>query len=66
MQNLIEYCRLQEAMQGVELLSGANQYLCSHCQSKVDATRQLCVKSLPPLLCLSLQRFVFDMKVNAF
>ena len=29
--------------------------------SKQDATRQLQVRSLPPLLCLSLRRFVFDL-----
>ena len=45
-----------------EILDGDNQYLCSHCDGKRDATRQLMVKDLPPVLCLSLQRFVFDLK----
>ncbi|KAL0020878.1 hypothetical protein WJX77_005350 [Trebouxia sp. C0004] len=45
-----------------EELSGDNQYLCDFCGKKVDATRQLCLRQLPPYLCMSLQRFVFDMK----
>ena len=45
-----------------EILDGDNQYFCSHCDGKRDATRQLMVKDLPPVLCLSLQRFVFDLK----
>ena len=51
-------------MQHAELLTGANQYFCSICNAKADAIRQLRLKSLPPYLCLSLQRFVFDMKVS--
>ncbi len=47
-----------------EELSGDNQYHCDFCGKKVDATRQLCLRQLPPYLCMSLQRFVFDMKVN--
>ncbi len=46
-----------------EELSGDNQYHCDFCGKKVDATRQLCLRQLPPYLCMSLQRFVFDMKV---
>lgn len=45
-----------------EILDGDNQYYCEHCNTKRDATRQLVVKDLPPFLCLSLQRFVFDLK----
>lgn len=48
-----------------ELLCGPNQYFCGHCNAKADATRQLRIRSLPPYLCLSLQRFVFDLKVHA-
>lgn len=44
----------------MELLEGDNKYYCDHCKEKQVATRQLKVKELPPLLCLSLQRFVFD------
>ncbi|KAK9803279.1 hypothetical protein WJX72_005931 [[Myrmecia] bisecta] len=45
-----------------EELVGENQYMCSFCQQKQDATRQLCLKAVPPYLCFSLQRFVFDAK----
>eukprot|EP00890_Picochlorum_soloecismus_P003755 jgi/Picsp_1/4380/NSC_01886-R1_ubiquitin carboxyl-terminal hydrolase 26-like len=45
-----------------EILEGDNQYFCDNCNAKRDASRQLLVKDLPPILCLSLQRFVFDMK----
>lgn len=51
-------------MLSAEELSGNNQYHCEFCGGKVDATRQLCLRQLPPYLCLSLQRFVFDMKVQ--
>ena len=51
-------------MLSAEELSGDNQYHCDFCGKKVDATRQLCLRQLPPYLCLSLQRFVFDMKVQ--
>lgn len=51
-------------MLSAEELSGDNQYHCEFCGGKVDATRQLCLRQLPPYLCLSLQRFVFDMKVQ--
>lgn len=43
-----------------EHLSGDNQYLCEYCHQKVDATRQMVLGQLPPYLCLSLQRFVFN------
>ena len=49
-----------------EILEGDNQYFCDNCNAKRDASRQLLVKDLPPILCLSLQRFVFDMKVCDF
>lgn len=45
-----------------EELTGANQYHCDHCGAKRDATRQFALASLPPYLCVSLQRFVFDYK----
>ena len=32
--------------------------------AQVDATRQLRLRALPPMLCLSLQRFVFDYNVS--
>lgn len=49
-----------------EVLDGDNQYFCDTCNCKQDATRQLIVKDLPPFLCLSLQRFVFDLKVSVY
>lgn len=59
------YKTLQESLGALlapEILDGDNQYFCEHCNSKRDATRQLVVKETPPFLCLSLQRFVFDLK----
>ncbi|KAH8826973.1 cysteine proteinase [Flagelloscypha sp. PMI_526] len=43
-----------------EILSGDNQYFCSVCQTKRDATRYSKYRSLPPALHFSLQRFVYD------
>ncbi len=37
------------------------RYHCSKCQSLEDATRQLVLKRLPPVLHISLLRFVFDL-----
>ena len=64
------WCLSIDAMQQADMLcteelSGDNQYHCDFCGKKVDATRQLCLRQLPPYLCLSLKRFVFDMKVTA-
>lgn len=56
---------LQADMLSPESLCGENQFFCDFCKKKADATRQLCLQQLPPYLCLSLQRFVFDMKVVA-
>ena len=59
------YKSLEESLGSLlapEILDGDNQYLCEHCNCKRDATRQLVVKEMPPFLCLSLQRFVFDLK----
>ncbi len=36
------------------------RYHCSKCQSLQDATRQLVLRRLPPVLHFSLLRFVFD------
>ncbi|KAF8503303.1 cysteine proteinase [Russula emetica] len=43
-----------------ETLTGDNKYRCSRCQSLEDATRQLILQKLPPVLHFSLLRFVFD------
>lgn len=55
----------QAALLGEERLEGDNQYVCAFCEAKVDATRQLRLRSVPPYLCLSLQRFVFDLKARS-
>jgi hypothetical protein len=47
-----------------EELVGDNQYYCDTCGTKCDAERQMRLRSLPPYLGLSLQRFVFDMQVQ--
>lgn len=47
-----------------EFLFGDNRYSCDFCAAKVDATRQFRLRELPPMLCLSLQRFVFDFNVR--
>ena len=43
-------------------LTGDNQYYCEVCACKRDADRQMALRSAPPYLCLSLQRFVFDLR----
>ena len=55
---------LQARLLSAEHLEGENKYHCAFCESKVDATRQIRLHCVPPVLCLSLQRFVFDMKVR--
>ncbi|XP_028393956.1 ubiquitin carboxyl-terminal hydrolase 48-like [Dendronephthya gigantea] len=47
-----------------EDLHGDNQYHCSYCKSKQDATRYIKLKELPPVLNLQLLRFVFDRKTG--
>ena len=56
--------RMQARLLSAELLEGDNRYHCAFCESKVVASRQIRLHSIPPILCLSLQRFVFDMKVR--
>ena len=56
--------RMQARLLSAEHLEGDNRYHCAYCESKVDALRQIRLHSIPPILCLSLQRFVFDMKVR--
>ena len=55
---------MQGTLLGVERLEGQNQYECAFCCRKVDAERQMRLRNLPPYLCISLQRFVFDLKVR--
>eukprot|EP00047_Mylnosiga_fluctuans_P009722 m.12772 g.12772 ORF g.12772 m.12772 type:complete len:1316 (-) comp2755_c0_seq1:219-4166(-) len=50
---------------GVENLNGHNQYQCNNCNGRFDATRRMVLRKLPPVLCLHLLRFVFDLKAGA-
>jgi len=44
-----------------ETLEGDNRYRCSGCGELQDAERRVCLASLPEVLNLQLNRFVFDM-----
>ena len=43
-----------------ESLEGDNQYECSKCKKKCDATRSMTMVKLPPVLNVQLARYVFD------
>ena len=43
-----------------EVLEGDNKYFCMACQQKQEATRQIILEQLPPVLNVQLLRFVFD------
>uniref|UniRef100_T1J4B6 Exosome complex component 10 homolog n=1 Tax=Strigamia maritima TaxID=126957 RepID=T1J4B6_STRMM len=45
-----------------EKLEGADQYFCSYCQCKQNATRKIQLVKMPPVLNLQLLRFIFDRK----
>ncbi|KAK3144226.1 hypothetical protein QOZ80_4AG0310280 [Eleusine coracana subsp. coracana] len=42
-----------------EALDGDNQYFCESCQKRVDATRCIKLRSLPPVVNFHLKRYVF-------
>ncbi|ONM54361.1 UBP26 [Zea mays] len=42
-----------------EALDGENQYFCESCQKRVDATRCIKLRSLPPVVNFQLKRYVF-------
>ena len=44
-----------------EELCGENQYLCSGCDTKVDASKRVTLHTLPRLLTLQLKRFAGSM-----
>lgn len=46
-----------------EALDGENQYFCESCQKRVDATRCIKLRSLPPVVNFQLKRYVFLPKV---
>lgn len=43
-----------------ELLEGSNKYACDTCESKQNAHRRVAIKSTPPLMTISCQRFDID------
>lgn len=47
-----------------EKLEGDNQYYCESCGTRVDATRSIKLRRLPPVLNFQLKRCVFLQKVN--
>jgi ubiquitin C-terminal hydrolase len=74
--NLVDFYELEVNVKGFEdlseslddylreeILEGDNQYMCEHCNARVDATRSVKLRSLPPLLNFQLKRFVFNNKV---
>lgn len=55
---------LQVAALAPDELVGDNQYFCDYCAAKSDADRRMRLRSLPPYLCLALQRFTYDHEVG--
>lgn len=47
----------------VEELHGENQYFCESCETRVDATRSIKLRTLPYVLNFQLKRYVFLPKV---
>ena len=47
-----------------EFLTGDNQYYCLLCKTKCDATREINLQKVPPVLNLQLSRYKFDLKTN--
>ena len=58
------YAALAEYVQKAELC-GDNQYLCEVCDGKRDATRQIELLALPPVLTLQLLRFIYDVETHS-
>jgi ubiquitin C-terminal hydrolase len=55
---------VQVAALAPDVLVGDNQYFCDYCRGKSDADRRMRLRSLPPYLCLALQRFTYDQQVG--
>ncbi|TDL21582.1 cysteine proteinase [Rickenella mellea] len=53
------------ALLAPEKLTDDNKYLCSYCESLEDATRYTEIHNLPPVLHISLLRFVYDVSTMA-
>ncbi|XP_059140581.1 ubiquitin carboxyl-terminal hydrolase 24-like isoform X2 [Physella acuta] len=47
-----------------ELLEGANAYFCEKCGEKRNTIKRMCIKNLPPMLCIQLKRFGYDWEAN--
>ncbi|KAL5016318.1 hypothetical protein ScPMuIL_005907 [Solemya velum] len=47
-----------------ELLEGENAYYCEKCGEKRNTIKRMCIKILPPLLCIQLKRFGYDWEAN--
>lgn len=47
-----------------ELLEGDNAYFCEKCGEKRNTIKRMCIKTLPPLLCIQLKRFGYDWETN--
>ncbi|KAK2177004.1 hypothetical protein NP493_624g01033 [Ridgeia piscesae] len=47
-----------------ELLEGDNAYFCEKCGQKRTAIKRMCIKTLPPHLCIQLKRFDYDWEAN--
>jgi ubiquitin C-terminal hydrolase len=60
----IEKCpNLQDAIDGyqkIEIMEGENQFLCSACNRKTNATRCVEISEAPDLLILKLMRYYYD------
>ncbi|KAG8853524.1 hypothetical protein FRB96_008126 [Tulasnella sp. 330] len=63
--NLKPNCTLERRISALlesEELTGDNKYYCQPCESLQDASRYTKLKKLPPVLHVSVLRFVFDME----
>lgn len=58
------WLHVQVAALAPDELVGDNQYFCDYCAAKSDADRRMHLRSLPPYLCLALQRFTYDQQVR--
>lgn len=53
-----------DGYQKVEMLEGENQFSCSSCQRKTDATRCVKISDTPAFLILKLMRYYYDRKTS--
>lgn len=63
--SLFPYYLSQASSLEAEVMDNDNKVNCEFCGTKTTFTRRHVLRHLPPLLCLSLQRFVFDYDVSA-